>query len=82
MLQTEVASSVELDKAAGTFFWKLAAAAVACQAQAAKLLNIVLGKSHAAVDRGVFAPFSAGLPFRLAACMSRLVLEGISELHR
>ena len=54
--------------------WELAAVSVACQAQAARLMRTVLGSSHAEFDRAVFAPFSAGMPCVLAACMSRMAL--------
>lgn len=50
----------------------LAAAAAAMQAHAARLLRIVLGSSHAACDRAVYASCSAGLPFQLGAAMARL----------
>lgn len=53
----------------------LVAAAVACQAQAARRLLVVLGSSHAAYETAVFAPFSAGLPYLLASCMTRQALR-------
>lgn len=83
-LQTsqEAGAGIELNEPAASFVWQLAAAAVAFQAHAVYQLRTVLGSSHAAVDRMVYAPLAAGLPFGMAACMSRHVLAECEQAEQ
>lgn len=58
---------------------QLLAAAVSSQIQAARLLQVVLGRTHPSFNAAAYAAFTAGLPYSLATVMTQATLSSLKE---